>query len=115
MRLPTVQQKLALTTSAGKGKSKLSSSSASGPLPARADTFMASHPPRVLQADSQFLTRESGNSPPDDEERKEEPTFRGSAQELLLGGVLPAPLETHVADTQTDWVIYFPMTLILDN
>jgi hypothetical protein len=114
LRSPTVQQKLALATSAGKGKSKLGSSSASGPLPARADiSVVRSRPsPSVLQADSHFLTRESGNSPRATEEQQEAPSVRSASRAVLSGGVLPAPLETHVADTQTEWVVYFPVTLI---
>jgi hypothetical protein len=82
LRSPTVQQKLALATSAGKGKSKLGSSSASGPLPARADiSVVRSRPsPSVLQADSHFLTRESGNSPRATEEQQEAPSVRSASR-----------------------------------
>ena len=95
MRSPTVQQKLALATSAGKGRSKLGSSSASGPLPVRADTSVVrSRPsPSVPQAESQFLTRE-GDSPSAAEEQQEAPSVSSASRAVLSGGVLPAPLES---------------------
>jgi hypothetical protein len=60
----------------------------------------------------QFPTGEPNDSLLGTEEGTDEPRAVSSHRRVLPGGMLPAPTATHVTDTQTDRVVYFPMTLI---
>ena len=119
MRSPSVLQKLTSATSAGKGKSQPSSSSvaAAAAMPARTATTSVVRPlsTRANQATSHFLTSESDSGSLGAEDGQDGPTIGTSTQAVLSGSSLTAPLETSAADTQTERVVYFPVTLIPDK
>eukprot|EP01034_Spumella_vulgaris_P041251 gene41251-51066_t len=120
MRSPSVLQKLTSATSAGKGSSQPTSSSvAAAAMPARTATISVVVRPLSTdahQATSHFLTSESDSSSLGAEDGGQGgPTIGTSTRAVLSGSSLTVPLETSTADTQTERVVYFPVTIIPDK
>eukprot|EP01032_Pedospumella_encystans_P027537 gene27537-31124_t len=119
MRSPSVLQKLTSATSAGKGTAQPTSSSvAAAAMPARTATTSVVRPLSTSAnlATSHFLTSESDSSSLGAEDGGQGgPTIGTSTRAVLSGSSLTVPLETSTADTQTERVVYFPVTIIPDK